>query len=100
MFHFPDLPEVKNKNDFKEREVRVGADVDLPCRAEGNPPTTYYVWRWENGTLIQNETTGLLRFINIQPREGGRLSCAGGSYVGEGEKVSVNVLVRGKVALM
>ena len=87
----------QSKNTFKNLQViRKGDDVRLECKAKGNPETTHYVWRWENGTVIQNETTGILEFKNIQPYEGGRLSCAGGSYIGEGKKVQVNVYVRGK----
>ena len=98
-YFFLDLPEVteQSKNDFKNLPViRKGDDVRLECKAQGNPVTTYYVWRWENGTVIQNKTTGILEFKNIQPYEGGRLSCAGGSYIGEGEKVQVKVFVRGE----
>ena len=94
-----DLPEVtlETKNDFKNlREIRKGEDVKLTCRAKGNPETTYYVWRWENGTVIQNKSSGVLEFKNIQPHQGGRLSCAGSSYIGEGDKAHVNVDVRGK----
>ena len=87
----------KTKNDFKNiPEIRAGNDVRLNCRADGEPPTTYYVWRWENGTVAQNRSTGLLEFKNIQPHKGGRLSCAGGSYIGEGDKAYVKVFVRGK----
>ena len=98
-FLFIDLPKVteQSKNDFKNLPVILkGDDVRLECKAQGNPATTYYVWRWENGTVIQNKTTGILEFKNIQPYEGGRLSCAGGSYIGEGEKVQVNISVQGK----
>ena len=95
---FSDFPEVteQSKNDLKNLPViRKGDDVRLECKAQGNPATTYYVWRWENGTVIQNKTRGILEFENIQPHEGGRLSCAGGSYIGEGEKVEVDIFVRG-----
>ena len=94
-----DPPKVteQSKNDFKNLPaIRKGCDVRLECKAKGNPETTYYVWRWENGTIIQNRTTGILEFKNIQPYEGGRLSCAGGNYIGEGEKVQVNIFVAGK----
>ena len=94
------LPEVtlESKKDFKNlREIRKGENVKLTCRAIGNPVTTYYVWRWENGTVIQNKSSGVLEFKNIQHHHGGRLSCVGGSYIGEGDKAYVNVNVRGKV---
>ena len=79
------------------RTIRKGENVKLTCRAIGNPVTTYYVWRWENGTVIQNKSSGVLEFKNIQPDQGGRLSCVGGSYIGQGDKAYVNVDVRGKV---
>jgi hypothetical protein len=101
MYFLLDLPEVTQEsiNEFKNLdEVHAGHNVKLTCRAEGEPKTGYYVWRWENGTVIQNETSGVLEFRNIQPYQGGRLSCAGGSYIGEGDKAYVNVDVRGEVA--
>ncbi|XP_028412687.1 hemicentin-1-like isoform X1 [Dendronephthya gigantea] len=88
------LPEVKNKNDFEQREVRAGDDVTLKCEAHGNPATTYHIWRWENGTVLQNRSKGDLQILNIEPHQGGRLSCAGGSYIGEGKKEYINLLVR------
>ena len=101
MYFLLDLPEVTQEsiNEFKNLdEVHAGHNVKLTCRAEGEPKTGYYVWRWENGTVIQNKTSGVLEFRNIQPYQGGRLSCAGGSYIGEGDKAYVNVDVRGEVA--
>ena len=101
MYFLLDLPEVTQEsiNEFKNLgEVHAGHNVKLTCRAKGEPKTGYYVWRWENGTVIQNETSGVLEFRNIQPYQGGRLSCAGGSYIGEGDKAYVNVDVRGEVA--
>ena len=89
----------ETKRKFREREnrlIRKGDNVELDCKAVGNPPTTYYVWRWENGSVIQNKTTGILKFQNIQTYEGGRLYCSGGSYIGEGKKELVNVFVRGE----
>ena len=68
----------------------------MKCKAKGNPPTTYHIWRWENGTVIQNRSKGDLQLDNIDTQQGGRLSCAGGSYIGEGKREYINLLVRGE----
>ena len=88
-----------NKDDFKKREIREGLRVEVNCIAVGNPQTTYYVWRWENGSVIQNKTSGKLLFPSIKPNEGGRLSCAGHSPLGEGEKQYIDLFVQGRIIL-
>ena len=88
-----------NKDDFKKREIREGLRVEVNCIAVGNPQTTYYVWRWENGSVIQNKTSGKLLFPSIKPNEGGRLSCAGHSPLGEGEKQYIDLFVQGRISL-
>ncbi|XP_046852271.1 neural cell adhesion molecule 2-like isoform X2 [Xenia sp. Carnegie-2017] len=87
------LPDVTNKNDFYRREVREGERVELKCTARGNPPVMYYIWRYSNGTVIQNKTVGVLTFDSIQIHQAGKMSCAPLSYVGEGKKQFVEVFV-------
>ena len=96
---FPDTPEVTNKNAFRDQEVVIGSRVELNCIAIGNPETKYYIWRSQNGSVIQNKTDGRLEFSSVQSSDGGRLSCAGGSEIGEGKKEYINLFVRGNTSV-
>jgi hypothetical protein len=90
----PDRPVVMLPEDHpKNSTVNAGQTVRFACKATGNPPTKYYVWRFK-GAKMPGKMFPTYTKSHVNRDDEGRYSCSGVNSRGEGPRVYVYLFIK------